>query len=174
MPTVPVHDLVIHPREGDLIAATHGRSLWILDDITPLQQLRRRLSNQNLFVSEQSRDGLERNQPRRHARPSHVSGPESLDDSQQAPANSPSELANSATISFYLKNAPTEPVQMEISSMDGARTLSAERARDRRHQPLLLGHAFRGRWRYRRTRRAGRRTRRRRARAIRTRSRSRL
>jgi hypothetical protein len=39
LPTVPVHDLVIHPREGDLIAATHGRSLWILDDITPLQQL---------------------------------------------------------------------------------------------------------------------------------------
>ena len=36
---MPVHDLVIHPREADLIAATHGRSLWILDDITPLQQL---------------------------------------------------------------------------------------------------------------------------------------
>jgi hypothetical protein len=39
MPTVPVHDLVIHPRESDLIAATHGRSIWILDDISPLQQL---------------------------------------------------------------------------------------------------------------------------------------
>jgi hypothetical protein len=37
-PVVPVHDLVIHPRDGDLIAATHGRSPWILDDITPLQQ----------------------------------------------------------------------------------------------------------------------------------------
>jgi hypothetical protein len=43
---------------------------------------------------------------------------------QQAPANSPSELANSATISFYLKNAPADPVQMEISSMDGARTVT--------------------------------------------------
>jgi photosystem II stability/assembly factor-like uncharacterized protein len=39
MPTVAFHDLVIHPRDGDLIAGTHGRSLWILDDITPLQQL---------------------------------------------------------------------------------------------------------------------------------------
>ena len=39
LPVVPVFNLVIHPREGDLIAATHGRSLWILDDITPLQQL---------------------------------------------------------------------------------------------------------------------------------------
>ncbi len=37
-PTVPVHDLQIHPREGDLIAGTHGRSIWIVN-ITPLQQL---------------------------------------------------------------------------------------------------------------------------------------
>ena len=29
---------LIHPRDGDLIAATHGRSIWIADDITPLQQ----------------------------------------------------------------------------------------------------------------------------------------
>jgi hypothetical protein len=39
MPTVPVHDLVIHPRDGDLIAGTHGRGAWIAENITPLQQL---------------------------------------------------------------------------------------------------------------------------------------
>jgi hypothetical protein len=39
LPTVPVHDLKIHPRDGELIAATHGRSIWIVD-ITPLQQMR--------------------------------------------------------------------------------------------------------------------------------------
>lgn len=39
MPTVAIHDLVIHPRDGDLIAGTHGRSLWILDDISPLRQM---------------------------------------------------------------------------------------------------------------------------------------
>lgn len=38
MPTVAVHDLVIHPRDGDLIAATHGRSIWILDDLSALRQ----------------------------------------------------------------------------------------------------------------------------------------
>jgi photosystem II stability/assembly factor-like uncharacterized protein len=37
MPVVPVHDLVI--KDNDLIAATHGRSFWILDDISPLRQL---------------------------------------------------------------------------------------------------------------------------------------
>ncbi len=38
-PTVPVDDIAIHPRENDLIFGTHGRSVWILDDITPLEQL---------------------------------------------------------------------------------------------------------------------------------------
>ena len=37
-PTVRTDDILIHPRDGDLIAATHGRSIWIADDITPLQQ----------------------------------------------------------------------------------------------------------------------------------------
>ncbi len=37
LPLVPVHDLAI--KAGDLIAATHGRSFWILDDIAPLRQL---------------------------------------------------------------------------------------------------------------------------------------
>ena len=37
LPIVPVHDLVI--KDGDLVAATHGRSFWILDDISPLREL---------------------------------------------------------------------------------------------------------------------------------------
>lgn len=37
MPPVPVHDLTI--KEGDLIVATHGRSFYVLDDISPLRQL---------------------------------------------------------------------------------------------------------------------------------------
>jgi hypothetical protein len=37
LPVSPIRDLVIHG--GDLVVATHGRSFWILDDITPLRQL---------------------------------------------------------------------------------------------------------------------------------------
>jgi hypothetical protein len=37
-PTVRTDDILVHPRDGDLIVATHGRSIWIADDITPLQQ----------------------------------------------------------------------------------------------------------------------------------------
>ena len=38
-PTVPVKDLVIHPREHDLVIGTFGRAAWILDDIRPLRAL---------------------------------------------------------------------------------------------------------------------------------------
>jgi photosystem II stability/assembly factor-like uncharacterized protein len=41
LPLVPVDDIAIHPRENDLIFATHGRSIWILDDITPLVELKK-------------------------------------------------------------------------------------------------------------------------------------
>ncbi|ARV16733.1 WD40/YVTN/BNR-like repeat-containing protein [Polaribacter sp. SA4-12] len=38
-PTVPVKDLVIHPRENDLIIGTFGRAAWVLDDIKPLRTI---------------------------------------------------------------------------------------------------------------------------------------
>ena len=34
MPTIRVDDIVIHPRDNDLIVGTHGRGIYILDDIT--------------------------------------------------------------------------------------------------------------------------------------------
>jgi photosystem II stability/assembly factor-like uncharacterized protein len=37
LPQVPVHDLVI--KEGDIAIATHGRAMWIMDDISPLRQM---------------------------------------------------------------------------------------------------------------------------------------
>jgi hypothetical protein len=39
LPSVPVRDLAIHPRDNDLVIATHGRGIWIVDDITPLRAL---------------------------------------------------------------------------------------------------------------------------------------
>jgi photosystem II stability/assembly factor-like uncharacterized protein len=38
-PTVPVKDLVIHPREHDLVIGTFGRAAWVLDDIKPLRAM---------------------------------------------------------------------------------------------------------------------------------------
>ncbi len=38
-PTVPIRDLKIHPREHDLIIATFGRAIWVLDDLRPFREL---------------------------------------------------------------------------------------------------------------------------------------
>lgn len=43
LPNVSVHDILVHPRDNDLILATHGRSIWIFDDATPLQQMTRQI-----------------------------------------------------------------------------------------------------------------------------------
>ncbi len=39
LPTVRIDDILVHPRDNDLILGTHGRSIYIMDDITPLQQM---------------------------------------------------------------------------------------------------------------------------------------
>jgi photosystem II stability/assembly factor-like uncharacterized protein len=38
LPPAPVHDLVVHPRDRELVVATHGRSLYVID-VAPLQEL---------------------------------------------------------------------------------------------------------------------------------------
>jgi len=39
LPAMPVEELRVHPRDGDLILGTHGRGIYIMDDITPIRQL---------------------------------------------------------------------------------------------------------------------------------------
>lgn len=41
IPGVEVRDLAIHPREGDLLVATHGRGIYLIDDLSPLRTLTR-------------------------------------------------------------------------------------------------------------------------------------
>lgn len=48
LPVSPVYDLCLHDK--DLIAATHGRSFWILDDIAPLQQYNPQLANEDVHL----------------------------------------------------------------------------------------------------------------------------
>jgi photosystem II stability/assembly factor-like uncharacterized protein len=49
LPTQPVYDLEIHPRENDLIVATHGRGFFIAD-ITPLQELDQQVLGQDFYL----------------------------------------------------------------------------------------------------------------------------
>lgn len=50
IPATPVRDILIHPREHDLIVATHGRGVYVLDDITPLRALRPSLLDSSLVM----------------------------------------------------------------------------------------------------------------------------
>ncbi|MGH9571780.1 MAG: glycosyl hydrolase, partial [Candidatus Angelobacter sp.] len=48
LPPTPVWDIIVH--DNDLIAATHGRSFWVLDDISPLQQYKPEISNEEVHL----------------------------------------------------------------------------------------------------------------------------
>ncbi len=54
LPTVAVNDLMVHPRDNDLILGTHGRGIWILDNVNALQELTPRVlsSRAHLFTLE--------------------------------------------------------------------------------------------------------------------------
>jgi hypothetical protein len=132
---VAVHDLFIHPREGDLIAATHGRSVWILDDYSPLQQLDAEVLNSDLHLFQQKTatmwQGISRGATRGHKL---FIGRNPLTIAQQPPGNSPPELQNSAAIHFWMGSGGTATV--EISSFDGSHTVT--------HQ--VVAHSGVNRW----------------------------
>jgi hypothetical protein len=54
LPTVAVNDLVVHPRDNDLILGTHGRGIWILDNVNLLQEMDPEIlgSSAHLFSTE--------------------------------------------------------------------------------------------------------------------------
>ncbi|MFC1660747.1 glycosyl hydrolase [Gemmatimonadota bacterium] len=52
LPTVPVHDMVIHPRENDLVLGTHGRGFWVLDDITVLEEMTAEVSSSEVHLAD--------------------------------------------------------------------------------------------------------------------------
>jgi len=52
LPTVPVDDIFIHPTENDLILATHGRSVWILDNLAALSGMSETVASKPLHLFE--------------------------------------------------------------------------------------------------------------------------
>jgi photosystem II stability/assembly factor-like uncharacterized protein len=49
-PTCPVYDLAIQPRESALVIATHGRSLYVIDDIGPLREISDEITKKKLYL----------------------------------------------------------------------------------------------------------------------------
>jgi photosystem II stability/assembly factor-like uncharacterized protein len=50
LPTVPVRDMIIHPFDNDLVVGTHGRAVYILDDILPLREFTPEIKKKNLHI----------------------------------------------------------------------------------------------------------------------------
>jgi photosystem II stability/assembly factor-like uncharacterized protein len=49
LPTVAIHEIAVHPTAGEIVAATHGRSVWVLD-VTPLRQMTAEAIKANAFL----------------------------------------------------------------------------------------------------------------------------
>ena len=52
LPVVRIDDVLVHPRDGDLVLSTHGRSVMIADDVTPLQQLTDEVTGEDVHLFE--------------------------------------------------------------------------------------------------------------------------
>src|SRR5262249_6622343 len=103
-PTVRTDDILVHPREGDLIVASHGRSLWIADDITPLEQFTPAVALQDAVLFD-VRSPVEYLFDYRGD--ADVGG-----DKRFEGENAPRGMA----ISYYLKSAATGPVTISITN----------------------------------------------------------
>jgi len=112
-PPTPVYDLKFEKRSHDLVVGTHGRGLFVLDDISPLEQWRAEIQNSDLHFFE--------------ATPAHLSSTFNRygRSSGWAAANRPA----GALLNYYLKQPiegrktaegqPASPVQILITTTDG-------------------------------------------------------
>jgi photosystem II stability/assembly factor-like uncharacterized protein len=101
LPITPVHDLVI--KNDDLVVATHGRSFWILDDVSPLRQFADSVASEDVHLY----------QPATAYRVHSGDAPSRLSFAGKNPPNG-------AVIYFYLKKAPKQEVKIEILDAAGS------------------------------------------------------
>lgn len=100
LPTVPVHDVNIH--QDDLVAATHGRSFWVLDNITPLRQIDSKSASSEMILYK----------PETALR---IHYPDSIE--HRGPVGDDAPMG--AIIDYYFKTAPTDEVKLEIFDSNG-------------------------------------------------------
>ena len=105
LPPAPVHDLTIQSHFNDLVVATYGRGFWIMDDITPLQQLTEEVtaSEAHLFAPRSAYRFLTRQ------------GSQSQPEDPGAGRNP----TYGASLSFYLRGVPDDDVELEVRDEAG-------------------------------------------------------
>ncbi len=105
LPHAPVYWMVVQEHFNDLVVATYGRGFWILDDLTPLQQMTKVVADSNAYLFP----------PRAAYRFRSVSVPFSQSDDQTAGENPP----YGASINYYLKTSPSSDVKIRIEDSKG-------------------------------------------------------
>ncbi len=105
LPHSPVHWLTIQEQFNDLVVSTYGRGFWILDDITPLQQLTDDVLASNVHIFAPRPAYRFRNKARSVSQP----------DDPGAGRNP----KYGASINYYLKSKPDEGVKIEVLDQDG-------------------------------------------------------
>jgi photosystem II stability/assembly factor-like uncharacterized protein len=103
LPTVAIHELAQHPTSGDLIAATHGRSIWILD-VTTLRQMNEESLTEETYLFKPNRVTRWRREPSRG-----ISGVRVY---QGQNPNQSAEIA-------YMLSKPAEEISLKIVEADG-------------------------------------------------------
>ncbi len=106
-PTVRTDDILVHPRDNDLIVATHGRSVWIADDITPLQQWTPQVQAADVHVFD-TRPAMAYLNDQQHGQ--QVGG-QKVFVGENAPRG--------AAIHYYLKSDPAGEVRISIADATG-------------------------------------------------------
>ncbi len=99
LPTTPVHDLAV--KDNDLIAATHGRSFWILDDVSPLRQESASIAGEDFHLY----------QP---ATATRLHFPDQVERKRPVGDNPP----KGAIIYYYLKAKPSEKEEITLDVFD--------------------------------------------------------
>lgn len=99
LPTTPIHDLAI--KNSDLVAATHGRSFWILDDISPLRQASAKIAGDEFHLY-------------RPAPATRLHFPDQVDRRRPVGDNPP----KGAVLYYYLKEKPAEKEEITLDIFD--------------------------------------------------------
>ena len=106
VPSVKVTDLVIHPRENDLVVATYGRGLYVAD-ITPLQEWNEEILNEDAYLFEI--------EPRVQSRTRAIGNYQLQGDSHLITPNESGDII----IMYYLKDKIGEKVTIKIADSSG-------------------------------------------------------
>jgi photosystem II stability/assembly factor-like uncharacterized protein len=104
LPTSPIHDLAVHG--DDLIVATHGRSFWVLDDVTALRQLSPEVTASDAYLFKPAAAMRLRGRPFEGT---------PLPPDEPTAQNPP----NGAVIDYLLKTEPGSDVRLEILDAQG-------------------------------------------------------